>query len=133
MNPEDVLAYLKDRLNRAYDRFLERLPDNQYAQLDSEGWQISSDPTEKLDDGTDKSLNPLKEWLGEHIRTIKLPDLLIEVDNDLRFSRSFMPAADRDHPEAQHVCEVLATVMAHASETGPTPWPRSLRGSAITA
>ena len=117
--PDEVPAYLTGRLNRAYDRFLERLPDNHYAGLDEEGWRISSDPTEKLDDGTDKTLNLLKEWLGEHIRTIKLPELLIEVDNDLRFSRCFMPAADQEHPEAQHVCEVLATVMAHASETGP--------------
>lgn len=119
VNPDEVPAYLTARLNRVYDRFLERLPDNHYAQLDEEGWRISSDPTEKLDDGTDKTLNPLKEWLGEHIRTIKLPELLIEVDNDLRFSRCFMPAADQKHPDAQHVCEVLATVMAHASETGP--------------
>ena len=117
--PDDVPAYLTERLNRAYDRFLERLPNNHYAQLHEDGWRISSDPTEKLDDGTDKALNPLKEWLGEHIRTIKLPELLIEVDNDLRFSRCFMPAADQEHPDAQHVCEVLATVMAHASETGP--------------
>jgi hypothetical protein len=127
-NPDEVPAYLTDRLNRAYDRFLERLPDNHYAQLNEDGWQISSDPTEKLDDGTDKSLNPLKEWLGEHIRTIKLPDLLIEVDNDLRFSRCFMPAADRDRPEAQQVCEVLATVMAHASETGPYTMSRITEG-----
>ena len=116
---DDVPFYLTARLNRAYDRFLERLPSNHYAQLDEEGWRISSDPTEKLDDGTDKTLNPLKECLGEYIRTIKLPELLIEVDNDLRFSRCFMPTADQDHPDAQHVCEVLATVMAHASETGP--------------
>ena len=33
---------------------------------------MTSDPTEKLDYGTDSSLNPLKEWLGKHIRTIKL-------------------------------------------------------------
>ena len=116
---DDVPTNLTERLNRAYDRFLERLPDNHYAKLDEDGWQISSDPTEKLDDGTDKTLNPLKEWLGENIRTIKLPELLIEVDNDLRFSRCFMPTSDHDHPEAQHVCEVLATVMAHASGTGP--------------
>ncbi len=64
-------------------------------------------------------MNPLKEWIGKHIRTIKLPELLIEVDNELRFSRSFMPTADLDHPGAQHVCEVLATVMAHASEVSP--------------
>ncbi|MDH5515554.1 MAG: Tn3 family transposase [Gammaproteobacteria bacterium] len=128
VNPNEVPAYLTDRLNRAYDRFLECLPDNHYAQLNDEGWQISSDPTEKLDDGTDKTLNPLKEWLGEHIHTIKLPDLLIEVDNDLRFSRCFMPAADQDGPQAQHVCEVLATVMAHASETGPYTMSRITEG-----
>jgi TnpA family transposase len=119
VNPDDVLAYLTNRLNQAYDRFLECLPDNHYAQLNEEGWQVSSDPAEKLDYGTDSSLNPLKEWIGKHIRTIKLPELLIEVDNELRFSRSFMPAADQEHPEAQNVCEVLATVMAHASEIGP--------------
>ena len=119
VNPNDVPAYLTERLNQAYDRFLERLPNNHYAQLDKEGWRISSDTTEKLDDGTDKTLNPLKEWLGKHIRTIKLPELLIEVDNDLHFSRCFMSTTDQEHPEAQHVCEVLATVMAHASETGP--------------
>lgn len=82
MNPDDVPAYLTNRLNNAYDRFLERLPTNSYAQLNEEGWQISSDPTEKLDYGTDTSLNPLKKWIGQHIRTIKLPALLIEVDND---------------------------------------------------
>ena len=119
VNPAEVPAYLTSRLNRAYDRFLEHLPDNRYAQLNEEGWQISTDPTEKLDDGTDSRLNPLKEWIGKHIRTIKLPELLIEVDNELRFSRYFMPVANQEHPDAQHVCEVLATVMAHASEIGP--------------
>jgi len=119
VNPDQVPAYLADRLNRAYDRFLESLPDNRYAQLHEDGWQIASDPTEKLDYGTDRRLNPLKEWIGEHIRTIKLPELLIEVDNELRCSRYFMSATDQEHSEAQHVCEVLATVMAHASEISP--------------
>jgi TnpA family transposase len=119
LNPDDVPAYLTTRLNQAYDQFLERQPDNHYAKLDEEGWQISSDPTEKLDYGTDNCLNPLKEWIGKHIRTIKLPELLIEVDNELHFSRSFMSSANQDHPAAQQVCEVLATLMAHASEVGP--------------
>lgn len=119
VNPDEVPAYLTQRLNQAYDRFLECLPNNEYAGLNEEGWQISSDPTEKLDYGTDKILNPLKEWIGQHIRTIKLPELLIEVDNDLQFSRFFMAVTDQEHPEAQHVCEILATVMAHASEIGP--------------
>ena len=117
-HPGDVAAYLTERLNRVYDGFLESLPENRYAQIDEQGWQISSDPGEKLDSGTDGRLEPLKAWLGKHIRTIKLPDLLIEVDNDLQFSRHFMAAADKEQPSAEHVCEVLAAVMAQASEIG---------------
>ena len=117
-HPGDVAAYLTERLNRAYDEFLKRLPENPYAQIDEQGWQISSDPGEKLDRGTDDRLDPLKAWLGKHIRTIKLPDLLIEVDNDLQFTRHFMAAADKEQPNAEHVCEVLAAVMAKASEIG---------------
>jgi len=132
VNPDEVPTYLTNRLNKAYDIFLERLPDNDYAQLDDEGWQISSDPAEKLDYGTDKTLNPLKEWIGQHIRTIKLPELLIEVDNDLQFSSSFMATADQDNPEAQHVCETLATVMAHASEIGPYTMAQLTEGIAYS-
>lgn len=117
-NPGDVAAYLTKRLNQAYDDFLQDLPQNQYAQLDDQGWQITADPSEKLDSGTDSRLNSLKAWLGQHIRTIKLPDLLIEVDNELQFSRHFMAETDKAHPDAQQVCEVLAAIMAHASEIG---------------
>lgn len=119
VSPDEVPSYLTHRLNLAYDRFLACLSNNEYAALNDKGWQISSDPTEKLDYGTDKILNPLKEWIGQHIRTIKLPELLIEVDNELQFSRFFMAATDQNYPEAQHVCEILATIMAHASEIGP--------------
>jgi hypothetical protein len=117
-NPGDVAAYLTKRLNQAYDDFLQDLPQNQYAQLDDQGWQITADPSEKLDSGADSRLDSLKAWLGQHIRTIKLPDLLIEVDNELQFSRHFIAEMDKAHPDAQQVCEVLATIMAHASEIG---------------
>ncbi|WP_431064777.1 Tn3 family transposase [Methylotuvimicrobium sp.] len=117
-DPGDIAPYLTKRLNHAYDDFLQSLPKNEYAQLDSQGWQITSDPGEKLDSGTDSRLNSLKAWLGQHIRTIKLPDLLIEVDNELQFSRHFMAEADKEHPAAQQVCEILAAIMAHASEIG---------------
>ena len=128
VHPDAVPAYLTDRLNRAYDRFLKDLPDNRYAQLNEDGWQITSDSTEKMDYGTDRRLNPLKEWIGEHIRTIKLPDLLIEVDNGLHVSRAFMPTAQQAHPDAQQVCEVLATLMAHASEIGPYTMAQLIEG-----
>ncbi len=118
VNPDEVEGYLTKRLNKAYDDFLQGLPQNSYVQVDEKGWQVSSDPSEKLDSGTDSRLDSLNAWLGKHMRTIKLPDLLIEVDNELQFSRQFMPSADKEHPGAQQVCEVLAAIMAHASEIG---------------
>lgn len=38
---DEVASYLTDRLGRAYDRFLKRLPENSYAQLDESGSAIS--------------------------------------------------------------------------------------------
>ena len=46
---EEVPSYLTNRLNQAYDRFLERLPENAYARVDEDGWHLSTDPSEKLD------------------------------------------------------------------------------------
>ena len=46
---KDVPEYLTQRLNRAYDEFLAQLPDNTYASIGKNGWQLSVDPTEKLD------------------------------------------------------------------------------------
>jgi hypothetical protein len=127
-DPENVAAWLTDRLGQAYDRFLQGLPQNRYAQVDTDGWKITADPSEKLDSGTDNRLEPLKAWLGQHVRTIKLPDLLIEVDNELQLSRHFMPATDRDKPDAQQVCEVLAAIMAHASEIGTYTMAQIIEG-----
>ncbi|MBD3776851.1 MAG: Tn3 family transposase [Thiotrichales bacterium] len=127
-DPQQVLPWLDQRLNLAYDRFLEGLPQNHYAQVDDDGWKITADPNEKLEKGTDKRLEPLKDWLGKHIRTVKLPDLLIEVDNELRFSRHFMANADKDKPDAQQVCEILAAIMAHASEIGTYTMAQIIEG-----
>ena len=44
----DVPTYLTERLNLAYDNFLESLPQNTYAQVDEDGWHLSTDPGEKL-------------------------------------------------------------------------------------
>jgi hypothetical protein len=35
----------------------------------------------------------LKSWLGRHMRTTRLTDMLIEVDNDIRFTDHFLPPA----------------------------------------
>ena len=113
----DVPAYLNERLDATYDHFLTGLPSNSYASLDEDGWQLSTDPTEKLDKVGKEQLANLETWLSEHLRDIKLPELLIEVDNELQFSQHFMIPEQQRHPD--EICPILATIMAHGCNVGP--------------
>ena len=118
-DPDTVPAFLRARLGQAYDRFLETAPENSYARADEDGWHLSTDPTEKLDPAAQHRLDRLKEWLGQHLRHIKLPDVLIEVDNELDFTRHFMPPAQRQGRNAEEVCLTVATILAHGCNIGP--------------
>ena len=40
-------------------------------------------PPEKPGKEADEKLDRLKSWLGRHMRTTRLTDMLIEVDNDI--------------------------------------------------
>jgi TnpA family transposase len=125
---EEVPAYLTDRLNRVYERFLALLPENTYASVNEEGWQLSVDPGERLDQVGEQRLQSLKTWLGSQLREIKLPELLIEVDNDLHFSQHFMLPAQPNLREAEQVCIILATLMAHGCNIGPHTMARLTEG-----
>jgi predicted transcriptional regulator len=117
VNPVDVPAYLTDRLNRAYDDFLASLPENTYAAIDNDGWVLSADSAEKPDKETEKRLETLESWLSDNLRQIKLPELLIEVDNELHFTQSFLPSvyqAERE-PESVFPSSVLTV-------TPPMSW-----------
>jgi hypothetical protein len=46
-DPKEVAGYLKARLNRAYDLFLQTAPGNSYASVDEDGWCLSVDTPEK--------------------------------------------------------------------------------------
>ena len=70
----EVEAFLTQRLNRAYDRFLELLPENSYVTMDENTWHLSADSIEKLDSESERRLLRLKDWLSQHMREIKLPD-----------------------------------------------------------
>jgi hypothetical protein len=83
--------YFSERLNLAYDKFLETLPNNTYAQVDGKGWHLSVDSPEPLDPTVEAKIDQLKNWIKKHQRQIKLPQLLIEVDNELHFTRHFLP------------------------------------------
>ena len=128
INAENVPAYLTNRLDQAYDRFLTLLPQNTYASVNEEGWQLSVDSSEKLDEAGEQRLQDLKAWLGSQLREIKLPELLIEVDNELHFSQHFMLPAQPNLRETEQVCVVLATLMAHGCNIGPYTMARLTEG-----
>jgi TnpA family transposase len=125
---EDVPAYLTGRLNQAYDRFLTLLPDNTYARVNENHWQLSADPGEKLDEEGAQRLEVLKGWMAQHLREIKLPALLIEVDNELHFTRHFMLPAQSELRQAEPICTILATIMAHGCNIGPYTMARLTDG-----
>ena len=126
--PEDVPSYLTRRLNRAYDGFLASQPRNTYAKVDEEGWRLSTDPTEKLDPLGEEKLDQLKSWLKNYMRSTRLPELLIEVDNELHFTQHFTPLASRDTRRVSDVCAILTTILAHGCNVGPYTMSRLVQG-----
>ena len=115
----EVPGYLTERLNQAYDLFLKGAPENSYATADDAGWHLSVDSSEKLDEEAQAKVKYLKDWLAARMRSIRLPELLIEVDNELRFTRHFMVPAQREERNPEDVCLILTALMAHGCNIGP--------------
>ena len=128
-DPKDVPGHLTKRLNTAYDLFLKTAPDNSYATADEDGWHLSKDAAETLDAAAQTRLGELRKWLAKHMRTVRLPDLLIEVDNDLRFTDHFLPPAQRGGRDAEDVCSSWPSCWGTAATSACTRWPRSPRAS----
>ena len=118
-SPTDVAGYLHQRLGRAYDQFLASAPQNSFATLDENGWQLSTDPAEKKTAEAQQQLKQLKTLLSRHMRPIKLPDLLIEVDNALDFTRHFAVPTQQTTRTPERVRLLLAALMAHGCNIGP--------------
>ena len=110
---------LTDRLDNAYDRFFASLPENTYAKFDRKRWHLSVDSAEPLDPTEEIKLEQFKDWLKKRMRHIKLPQLLIEVDNDLHFTRHFLPPTQSQSRPADEIVSILAEVMAHGCNIGP--------------
>jgi TnpA family transposase len=130
---KDVGAYLTERLNAAYSRFLSSLPDNARLDFGEEGWHLSPDPAEKLSPEDELALTRLTEWLGQRVSSIRLPDLLIQVDNELYWTRHFIPSSRRDDRSVQDVCEVVAAVMAYGCNIGPETMAKLTNGVSYNA
>ncbi len=123
-NSKDAIAHLKGRLAKGYDRFLETLPGNAYAKIEGDAWKLSIDPGETLNDKDTFNLTLLKQWLTKSMRGIRLPELLIEVDNKLHFSQCFLtPALQKSRPP-EEICNLLVAIMAHGCNIGPSTMAR---------
>jgi hypothetical protein len=120
----EVAGYLKKRMNRAYDLFLQTAPGNSYASVDEDGWCLSVDNSpEKPGKEADEKLDRLKSWLGRHMRTTHLTDTLIEVDNDIRFTDHFLPPAQKGKRDRKEICTILALCLAMVATSGWEQWP----------
>lgn len=59
---------------------------------------------------------------------IKLPELLIEVDNELKITRLLMSAIQQENPQVEDICAILATIMAHGCNIGPYTMSHLIEG-----
>jgi TnpA family transposase len=119
VGPTEAAAWLTQRLNAAHDRFLAALPANTSVTIDKEGWHLATDPAEALSPADEAGRAALRAWLRDTIPTIRLPELLIAVENDLAWTRHFLPRGRRDTRTADEVCHVIATIMAYGCNLGP--------------
>lgn len=124
----DAAGYLTDRLQQAFDYFLEQEQHNAFAKVGKAGWVLSTDAAETLRQEQKQQLETLTQWLASHMRTIKLPDLLIEVDNDLHFTDPFLPAGWRKERTAEAICAVLTTILAYGCNVGPHTMAEMIAG-----
>lgn len=128
-NPKEAIAYLKIRLATSYDRFLETLPGNAYAKIEGDTWKLSVDPGEELAEKDAFNLTILKQWLAKSMRTIRLPELLIEVDNKLHFTKSFLSPTLHESRPPEEICNLLVAIMAYGCNIGPSTMARLTRGT----
>ena len=117
VDPAAAVERLKARLSDAFDQFLEGVADNRQVAFDDNGWRLKTDAAEHLDPAQSDSLAELHRWLDARSRTIRLADLLIEVENDLGFSVHFQQPGEL-LVDPGEVCALLAAILAHGCNLG---------------
>ena len=91
--------------------------DNRQVTFDDAGWRLKTDPAEQPDPAQSERLAELHRWLDARSRTIRLADLLIEVENDLGFSVQFQQPGEKQVDPGE-VCALLAAILAHGCNLG---------------
>lgn len=117
-NRDDAMAYLTKRLNNAYEQYEKYAEYNSYAKVIDGEFVLSRDQAEEPTDKQKEELQALKNWLASCMRTIKLPDLLVEVDNELNFISAFMLPNRKHQLMIDDICAIIATIMAHGCNVG---------------
>ena len=128
VNPTEAKVYLTERLNQAFDKFLVTEQQNTYAKVENGKWVLSVDLAESLSETEEKSLDALNAWIKKHMRLIKLPQLMIEVDNDLNFTKNFMLPHQKNSRQVDEVCSILVSIMAHGCFIGSYTMARLTQG-----
>lgn len=123
-----VRSYFTKRLAKAYEQYLNRESDNEYAKVVDGKWVLSPDSADVLPPERKKALEELKTWLGKKMRLIKLPELLIEVDNNIHFTEALVLPSKNKELSVDAIFGVLATVMAHGCNIGPQTMSQLIEG-----
>lgn len=126
--PSQVAQYFTNRLKDAYLNYFIKESDNDYAKVDNGKWKLSTDPAETLPPEQKRQLKEMKSWLNKRMRPIKLPDLLIEVDNDIHYTQPLMLPGYDNEPSVDAIFGVIATLMAHGCNIGSYTMSKLING-----
>ena len=125
-----AVEQLKARLSDAFDRFLEGVADNRQVAFDDDGWRLKTDAAQQPDPAQSDSLAELHRWLDARSRSIRLADLLIEVENDLGFSVHFQQPGEK-RVDPGEVCALLAAIRGNPTESSRSAVGRRSRSCPI--
>ena len=117
--PAPAVDVLKTRLSAAFDQFLAGAADNRQVVFDDRGWRLKRDQAERLEPRRAQQLAEMKRWLKARTRTLRLADLLIEVENDLRFTAHFRQSTDSP-AKPDGICARVAAILAYGCNLGLT-------------
>lgn len=126
---KDVTPYIMTRLDQAYEVYFQHEPHNGYAKVEKDKWVLSNDPAASLDTAGEEALKRLHGWLLSKARMIKLPDLLIEIDNDLHFSDLFLLPKHKDDRLIDDICDIIMTILAHGCNIGIYTMSKLVQGA----
>lgn len=122
-NAKDIKKFLIDRLHKAIDEFVRVEKTNPYAKVENNHWTLSIDNAQQLNDAEADALIRLRDFLKRNMREIKLPDMLVEVDNDLHITNYFMSYDQRRRRDKDAIVEIIAAWMAWGCGIGLSTMP----------